>query len=269
MEAVLDRVSPGRNLSPSQVERGKIAIRELHCLGGRSTTDDNYSRKRNAKKMSTHEINLDVISKVSSFVDAIVGLVNEKHVDVCDTDCRGFTTDVALSHRGMDNYVFNQVVVALYRGDNDILQTLLSSHTFHTRAAASSKLRVLNQIRILDFCHSREQTKIRHDVFKTLVSSPKIDVTGTPGYMCLYNLVLNLYWRMERSSVHDEYSTDFTSMICALLDAGARVLSPNLLLVRNERNALHKRFGELSDEETARLKLWNTILETMGEQDNP
>ena len=204
-------------------------------------------------------------------------LVNEKHVDVCDTDCRGFTTDVALSHRGMDNYVFNQVTVALYRGDNDILQTLLSSHTFHTRAAASSKLRVLNEGHIIDFCHVIERRKIRHDLFKTLVSSPKIDVTGTPGYICLYNLVLKLYWHMEQSSVHDEYSTDFTSKICALLDAGARVLSPNtegksaLLLVRNERNVLYNRtkFGELSDEETARLKLWNIILEKMEEQDNP
>ena len=205
-------------------------------------------------------------------------LVNEKHVDVCDTDYRGFNTD-ALSYRGMDNDVFNQVIVALYRGDNDILQTLLSSHTFHTRATASSKLRVLNEKRILNFCHSEERRKIRHDVFKTLVSSPKIDVTGTPGYMCLYNLVINLYWRSysRMESVHDEYLTDFASKICALLDAGARaVLSPNdansaLTVVRNERNALYNRtkFEELSDEETARLNLWNTILEKMEEQDNP
>ena len=239
-------------------------------------TMTNMARYKTLRMEANLVFNNPVVAIELGLRDVYSILVNEKHVDVCDTDCRGFTTDVALSHRGMDNYVFNQVIVALYRGDNDILQTLLSSHTFHTRATVSSKLRALNESQILDFCHGAEHRKIRHDVFKTLVSSPKVDVTGTPGYICLYDLVLNLYWRMERSSVYDEYSADFTSKICALIDAGARVLSPNeaksaLLLVRKERNALYNitKFEELSDEETARLKLWDTILEKMEEQDNP
>ena len=122
--------------------------------------------------------------------DVYSHLVNEKHVDVCDTNCRGITTVVALSHQGMNNYIFNQVIVALYRGDTEILQTLLSSNTFRTtRAAAPSNSRILNDWDILNYCYDSEQSKIRSDVFKTLVLSPKIDVNVTRNdFSCLYDL---------------------------------------------------------------------------------
>ena len=59
--------SPGTANTITKRLRSVVKDKEL-CA-----TDDSNSRKINAKKMSAHEINLDIISKVSSFLDAVAG----------------------------------------------------------------------------------------------------------------------------------------------------------------------------------------------------
>jgi hypothetical protein len=206
-------------------------------------------------------------------------LVNEKHVDVCDTDCRGFTTVVASSHRGMDNYVFNQVIVALHRRDAAILKTLLSSDTFTTeRSSVSANSKLLNTSDILSYCYDSKK-KIRHDVFKTLISSPKIDVNVVvftrDGSSLLLLLVKKLHRCMPHISFHAKPFIAFLARrICSLLDVGA---DPGLedelgawAIVRDAKDACNEEVKNRkpSDLERYRLQVWNTILEKMEEKDN-
>ena len=188
----------------------------------------------------------------------------------------------------MDNYVFNQVIVALYRGDTEILQTLLSSNTFRTtRAAAPPNSRILNDWDILNYCYDSEQSKIRRDVFKTLVSSPKIDVNVTRNnFSCLNGFVSKLKSYMTRIQFHDEFLTDYmTSRICALLDAGAdprldecgfgiisaygSVQNTRDIYVDIAKKRELKGLGGLLHFEQLHLEVWNTILKKMeAQQDN-
>jgi hypothetical protein len=209
-------------------------------------------------------------------------LVNEKHVDVCDTDCRGFTTVVASSHRGMDNYVFNQVIVALHRRDAVILQTLLSSNTFTTeRSGVSANTKLLNNSDILKYCYDSKK-KIRQEVFETLVSSPKIDAnvvlfTKDGSYPILLLFVKKLQKFKTHMSHHHKplHVINFMTMrICSLLDVGA---DPGLedelgawAIARDAKDAYNEvaESRELSDLERHQLKVWNIILEKMEEQDN-
>ncbi len=209
-------------------------------------------------------------------------LVNEKHVDVCDTDCRGFTTVVASSHRGMDNYVFNQVIVALLRRDAVILQTLLSSDTFTAdRSGVSANSKLLNTSDILSYCYDSKK-KIRQEVFETLVSSPKIDAnvdifTKDGSFPFLLLLVKKLQKFKTHMSHHHKplHVINFLARrICSLLDVGA---DPGLqdefgawAVVRDAKDAYNEvaESRELSDLERHQLKVWNTILEKMEGQDN-
>ena len=243
-------------------------------------TTANLNRYHRRLRMGANLIfNNPVVAIELGLRDVYSYLVNEKHVDVCDTDYRGFTTVVASSHRGMDNYVFNQVIVALYRGDEGILQTLLSSDTFTThRSAESSHPRLLNTSDIVSYCYD-SQNKIRHGVFKTLVSSPKIDAnvvifTRHGSSPILLLLVKKLQKCMTRISPHGKKIAFLARRICSLLDVGA---DPGLedefgawATVRDAKDAYNEvaKSRKLSALEMYQLKVWNTILEKMEEKAN-
>ena len=243
-------------------------------------TTANLNRYHRRLRMGANLIfNNPVVAIELGLRDVYSYLVNEKHVDVCDTDYRGFTTVVASSHRGMDNYVFNQVIVALYRGDEGILQTLLSSDTFTThRSAESSHPRLLNTSDIVSYCYD-SQNKIRHGVFKTLVSSPKIDAnvvifTRHGSSPILLLLVKKLQKCMTRISPHGKKIAFLARRICSLLDVGA---DPGLedefgawATVRDAKDAYNEvaKSRKLSALEMYQLKVWNTILEKIEEQGN-
>ena len=78
-------------------------------------------------------------------------LIRDMGVDVCDTSYRGFTSDVASKHQNMDKFVYSQLIVALYKGDVTILQTILSSPTFRLSSSPWTSMYLLSEWDILKF----------------------------------------------------------------------------------------------------------------------
>lgn len=183
-------------------------------------TQANMKKYRTPLQEANLIFNNPVVAMEIGLVEVLDHLINEMGADVCDTDCKGFVADAASSHRGMDNFVFNPIMVALYRKDTEILQILLSSKTFRTGASSSAN-RLLSQFDILYFCY--EQTKIRLDVFETLVASPKIDVNTIHRDMhCLHRFVLELGKHINRFRHREDGVADFMlGRILALLNAGS------------------------------------------------
>ena len=183
-------------------------------------TRANMTKYRRPLQEANLIFNNPVVAIEIGLVEVLDHLINEMGADVCDTDCKGFVADAASSHRGMDNFVFNPIMVALYRKDTEILQTLLSSNTIRTGTSSGAN-RLLNHWDILHYCF--KENKIRKDVFKTLVASPKIDVNTTDqGFHCLHCFVLQLHRFMNRLHHREDSVADFMlSRISALLNAGS------------------------------------------------
>ena len=180
----------------------------------------NMKRYRRTYMEANLIFNNFVVAIEVGLVEVFEHLVNEMEADVCDTDRKGFVADVASSHRGMDNFVFNPIIVALYRNDTKILRMLLESKTFRTESSSDAR-RILSDWEILNYCCT--QNKIRMDAFEILVSSPKIDVNAMfRGYHCLHIVVLDLYRLIIRLRHRDDGSVEFMfRRLSALLDAGS------------------------------------------------
>ena len=164
--------------------------------------------------------NNPVVAIEVGLVDVLGHLINEMDADVCDTDCKGFVADAASSHRGMDNFVFNPIVVALYRRDTEMLHLILSARTFRVGTSADAN-RLLSQWDILNYCY--KQKKIRMDAFETLIASPQIDVNTTHRDVhCLHRFVFNLFEFIDILDHRDDGVAEFIlSRISALLKAGS------------------------------------------------
>lgn len=165
-------------------------------------TKANMTKYRRPLKEAKLIFNNPVVAIEIGLVDIFGHLVYEMGADVCDTDCKGFVADVASSHRGMDNFVFNPIIVALYRKDTEILQMILSSRKFRAGTSADAN-RLLSQWDILNYCY--KQKKIRMHVLETLIASPKIDVNTTHRDIhCLHIFVFNLFEFITRLQHRDD-----------------------------------------------------------------
>ena len=197
-----------------------LAWMEINTNWRSRCTQANMTKYRRPLQEANLIFNNPVVAIEVGLVDVLGHLINEMGADVCDTDCKGFVADAASSHRGMDNFAFNPIIVALNRRDTETLQMILSARTFRVGISADAN-RLLSQWDILNYCY--KQKKIRVEVFETLIASPKIDVNTTHRDVhCLHLFVFNLFEFMNRLHHRDDGVAEFIlSGISALLKAGS------------------------------------------------
>ena len=154
--------------------------------------------------------------------DAYSYLVRDMGVDVCDTSYRGFTSDVASKHQNMDKFVYSQLIVALYKGDVPILQTILSSPTFRLSSSPWTSMSLLSEWDILKFCLGHERVPL--EAFETLLSNEQINANGTVDG-CPY--ILKFIQMQNCARPYEDGLVLRVDRISSFLRAGANPLATN------------------------------------------
>ena len=190
-------------------------------------------------------------------------LVHEMGIDICATDCIGYTSDFP-PWVNTDKYLFNQSIVAMYRGNEMILKTLFSSEPYRTNRPSDGK-RLLSQYEIIEYCY--EQNEIPVKTFKAIISNPSMDLKRMPEHsVCLTRFIDEL----NNSTVNTiDFSYGFIThrvgIICALIDAG---LHPRLSKDESNVSLLSRVRALTCSFKSSERSMWQQILEKMEEQDN-